>query len=49
MFLLRDIHGHQDDPGDAMSLPAYDGEAVHAGQMSFDLAMLVERGPLGVP
>ena len=34
-----DIHGLLDGPGDAMLLPAYDGEAIHVGKMSHGLAM----------
>ena len=37
-----DIHGLLDDPGGTLCLPAYDGEAVHTGNMYHDLAMLVD-------
>ena len=37
-----DIHGLSDGPGDARCLPAYEGEAIHAGKMSCSLAMLVD-------
>ena len=49
MSLFRDgvidlnIHGLLDSPGDAICLPAYDGEAIHADKMSHGLAVLVDR------
>ena len=36
------IHGLLGSPGDAICLPAYDSEAIHAGKMSIGLAILVD-------
>ena len=43
-----DINGLLNGSGDAMCLPAYDGEAAHTDEMSCGLAMLVDGGLLGV-